>query len=105
MRLPSGYDLPESKISAFCEKWGVTRLEIFGSALTQDFHKDSDLDFLVSFATDSNRGLNFFEAADDLSQSLLRKVDLVSKTSLSKSRNKYRTKRILASAQAVYVRA
>ncbi|MBI3118587.1 MAG: nucleotidyltransferase domain-containing protein, partial [Candidatus Hydrogenedentes bacterium] len=38
-----------SALIAFCRKWHVRELSLFGSALREDFGPESDLDFLVSF--------------------------------------------------------
>jgi len=102
---PSQVILPDEAIARFCGKWGITRLELFGSALTRNFRPDSDLDFLVTFEEGMSPGLNFFQAADELSQILSRKVDLISKEGLGRSRNKFRSKQIFASAQPIYVRS
>ncbi len=67
-------------IEALCRDLHVRKLEIFGSALRDDFDSaSSDVDFLVEF--DSTAGINTFEAYFDLRQALGdllgRPVDLV----------------------------
>ena len=67
-------------IVALCVKYGVKRLELFGSAARgDDFDASkSDVDFLVDL--DSSReapGDDFFDLKDDLETMLGRKVDLV----------------------------
>ena len=42
-------ELPMPAISALCRKYGVEQLAVFGSVLRDDFHADSDVDFLVVF--------------------------------------------------------
>jgi predicted nucleotidyltransferase len=68
-------------IADICRRFGVRRLEVFGSAArATDFHPDtSDADFLVEFVPDSRfRPLEqFFGLADALEQALGRSVDLV----------------------------
>jgi len=39
-------------IAAFCQKHGIRRLAVFGSALRDDFRPDSDVDILVEFEPD-----------------------------------------------------
>jgi predicted nucleotidyltransferase len=68
------------EIAALCQRYAVRRLELFGSALRDDFDPArSDLDFLVEF--DQNRDVNLFEAYFDLRSQLAellgRPVDLV----------------------------
>jgi predicted nucleotidyltransferase len=46
--------LPElAAIAAFCARYPIRRLSVFGSALRDDFADDSDLDVLVEFEPDA----------------------------------------------------
>jgi uncharacterized protein len=105
MKLPSGILLPEDQIAQFCKQWGIKRLELFGSALTQNFRPDSDIDLLATFDEHARASFEIYNAANELSVVLSRKIDLVSKQALVASRNKYRSRRILDSAQVIYDRA
>ena len=40
-------DVPRDKIAAFCKRWQVTELALFGSVLRDDFGPESDVDVLV----------------------------------------------------------
>ena len=40
-------DMPKEPVAAFCRKYGVRRLALFGSVLTDMFRPDSDVDVLV----------------------------------------------------------
>jgi predicted nucleotidyltransferase len=42
----------KEELRAFCQKHGIRRLAIFGSALRDDFRPDSDIDVLVEFHPD-----------------------------------------------------
>ncbi len=67
-------------IGQVCSKYGIARLEVFGSAARgADFvEKSSDADFLVEFLPNTQPGLNeFFGAKAELEQILGRAVDLV----------------------------
>ena len=69
-----------SEISAICQRYRISRLDVFGSAArADDFNPDSsDADFLVEFALDAHPGLDaFFGAKAALEQLLGRSVDLV----------------------------
>jgi predicted nucleotidyltransferase len=48
----SKLSLPREQIAAFCQKHGIRRLSLFGSALREDFRPDSDVDILVEFEPD-----------------------------------------------------
>lgn len=67
-------------ISAICRRYGIRRLEVFGSAARAvDFDPDSsDADFLVEFSPDVQPGLDTFFGAKAALEALLgRGVDLV----------------------------
>ena len=67
-------------IGQVCAKYGIARLEVFGSAARAfDFsEKSSDADFLVGFLPATQPGLNeFFGAKAELEIILKRDVDLV----------------------------
>nr|VFK63509.1 MAG: hypothetical protein BECKUNK1418G_GA0071005_103420 [Candidatus Kentron sp. UNK]VFK70847.1 MAG: hypothetical protein BECKUNK1418H_GA0071006_104021 [Candidatus Kentron sp. UNK] len=65
------------KIQRICKDLGVRELTLFGSALTDDFHVDSDLDFFVEL-NDSPKGLRRYLALNlELEKLLNRPVDLV----------------------------
>mgnify|MGYP006290422041 CR=1 FL=1 len=95
--------LPREAIAAFCRKWKVVRLEVFGSALREDFSPESDVDLLVTFEEDADWSL--FDHAQmemELSEILSRDVDLITRRSIESSRNPYRRREILNQAQTVY---
>lgn len=69
-----------SGISAICQRYGIRRLEVFGSAARgDDFNPESsDADFLVEFAPDARPDLHsYYGAKAALEQLLGRGVDLV----------------------------
>ena len=49
--------IPKEEIAEFCCLHGIRRLSVFGSALGQNFHPDSDVDVLVEFEPDRIPGL------------------------------------------------
>ena len=66
------------EIGSLCKKLKVKRLDIFGSATSDDFRPDSDVDVLVEFERD-NGGLfdRYFELKESLEDILGRAVDVV----------------------------
>lgn len=98
MRLNISVD--QSRIAAFCRKWKIRELSLFGSVLREDFQPDSDVDVLVSLAPDAPWTLwDWIDMKDELGDVFCRKVDLVDKDSI---RNPYRRHRILSSKQVVF---
>jgi predicted nucleotidyltransferase len=93
-------ELPMEAIRALCAKYGVKELAVFGSVLRDDFRPDSDVDFLVVFKNNDYGPWmgKLTELAEELSDLLRRKVDLVPKEML-----KWVIRdRVLASAQVIY---
>ena len=75
------------EVAALCEKYGVKRLDLFGSAAGDGFDPEaSDLDFIVSFEKRDPPGLfhRYFGLAEDLEDLFGRKVDLVTEDALLK---------------------
>jgi predicted nucleotidyltransferase len=96
--------LPEDKLVEFCQRWKVSEFALFGSVLRDDFHPDSDIDVLVTFAPDAKRGLlALVRMKYELEDLLGHEVDLVSKHAVEKSHNWIRRKEILGTAQVIYV--
>ena len=90
-------------VRRFCRERGIARLEVFGSALRDDFRPDSDVDVLVTFAADSRHSLfDLGEMEDELSTMFGRKVDLVEKGAIERSENYIRRRNILSTASVVY---
>jgi len=92
--------VPTDAIARLCRRYQVAELALFGSALSDGFRPDSDVDFLVVFKNDDYGP--WMSKLTDLEQELSalvgRKVDLVPKRML-----KWVIRdRVLASAEVVY---
>jgi predicted nucleotidyltransferase len=68
------------QIADLCRRYGVRKLELFGSAASDAFDADSsDIDFFFEFDDNpTNLANRFFGLAENLEKLLGRKVDLVS---------------------------
>ncbi len=90
-------------LAALCRRYGVTRLEVFGSAARgHDFDPvRSDADFLVEFEKEAGLSAldQFFGFAEALEEILGRRVDLVDPSSI---RNPYLRAAIDRSRELVY---
>jgi len=90
-------------LADFCRRWRIVSLSLFGSVLTEDFDSQSDIDFVVDFSKDSRHSLlDLIKMETELSQLLNRKVDLMTKASLHRSKNAIRKNAILKSLTAYY---
>jgi predicted nucleotidyltransferase len=90
----------------FCRERGIARLEIFGSALRDDFHRDSDVDLLCTLTPEKDERCGLLEWVDmqsKLAEIFGRPVDLVSRWAVERSRNRYRRDAILSTATPIYV--
>ncbi len=95
--------IPDEVLEEFCQRWKVTELALFGSALREDFREDSDIDLLVTWIPDHGWSLlDHVQMQDELKELTGRGVDLVSKRGIERSSNWLRRRSILESAQIVY---
>ena len=95
--------IDQSRIAAFCRAWKISRLELFGSVLRDDFGPTSDVDVLVTFEPDSQWSLlDLVRIERELSERLGRRVDLVERSDVEASDNYIRRREILRSAEALY---
>ncbi|MCI0449460.1 MAG: nucleotidyltransferase domain-containing protein [Chlorobi bacterium] len=93
----------EEKIKNFCKKWKIKEFSLFGSAVTESFNDESDMDILVSFDESAHYG--FFDLAEmktELEKIYGRPVDILTKNGVEKSRNTIRKKSILSRLKRVY---
>lgn len=77
-------------IRALCREYGVARLEVFGSIVTEDFDPTrSDVDFIIEYPSDYDFGpvlTRYFELKERLEALLGRSVDLVMVGAMRKPR-------------------
>jgi hypothetical protein len=96
-------EIPRDEIAAFCRKWEIEELSLFGSALREDFRPDSDVDMLVRFSPEAHWGLfDLMRMEEELKTIFGREVDLVERSSVEQSRNYIRRKAILNTLEMIY---
>jgi len=69
-----------------CKKYRVETMYLFGSAATNAFNENSDMDFLVSFRNDvtlEEYADNYFDLMFEMEDIFGRKIDLVTEKTLS----------------------
>jgi uncharacterized protein len=99
MRLPR-FDFPNDRVAAFCQRWRIVELSLFGSVLRDDFDTESDVDVLVQFDPAVEWSLlDLMTMQSELSTLLGRHVDLVEQAGL---RNPFRRAAIIQSKHVVY---
>lgn len=95
--------IPAARIEAFCRRWRVQQLDVFGSVLREDFGPESDVDMLVAFAPDARPSLfDLVTMQDELETIIGRKVDLLERKAVESNHNWIRREAILHSAQPIF---
>jgi uncharacterized protein len=91
----------KDKIIALCNKHRVTRLFVFGSILTENFNKSSDIDLLVDFSGVDlyDYADNYFDLKKSLEKLLKRQIDLLEDKAV---KNPYLRKSIDSSKKMIY---
>jgi uncharacterized protein len=70
--------ISKRQLAAFCQKYQVRRLALFGSVLRDDFRADSDVDVLVQFLPEARVSfITLGKMQRELSSLFQRPVDLV----------------------------
>ena len=96
-------ELSNEQLEVFCRKWKIARLELFGSALRDDFSNESDIDLLYSLRPEAGWSLfDHVHAEEELGEVLGRRIDLVSRRAVEETENWIRRKHILGSAELIY---
>ncbi|MCK9632152.1 MAG: nucleotidyltransferase family protein [Methanoregula sp.] len=94
----------EKMIAEFCKKWNVRELQVFGSVLRSDFRPESDIDIVVDFTPGSvHTLLHLAKMEEELERVFGRRIDLITRHAVERSRNHIRKKTILSTMVPVYV--
>ncbi len=96
-------EIDRERVAAWCRKWNVQMLEVFGSILRFDFRDDSDVDFLYTFRPGAPiPGFAMYHMEEELKAIVGREIDLVSRKWIARSKNWIRRKSILDSARVLH---
>jgi predicted nucleotidyltransferase len=89
------------QLKNLCEAYDIKEMFVFGSACTEKFSDQSDIDILISFNDISIEKYtdNYFDLHDKLEELFKRKVDLMTENSLS---NPYLIESIEETKQLLY---
>ncbi len=91
-------DVDLDRVAEICRRYGVGRLEVFGSVSRGEDHPGSDIDLLYELAPGARLGWAIEVLADELEVVLGRPVDLVSRKALHERLRDA----VLAEAQPLY---
>jgi predicted nucleotidyltransferase len=101
-----GIDLDSPAIRDFCQKWKINELSVFGSILSEDFRPESDIDFLAKFE-DCHQVHEYdlfdeIHMLEELSKTVGRDVDLVDRSVIESTSNRFVREELLSTAEPVY---
>lgn len=100
--MPANIEIDRHRIAAFCRRYRVRRLSLFGSVLTERFAPHSDVDVLVEFEPGQTPGyFTIGRMVNELSDMLGRPVDLRTPEDLSR----YFRQEVLSLAEPIYAAA
>jgi predicted nucleotidyltransferase len=92
-------EIPDEALAELCRRYDVRELALFGSALTDQFRPESDIDLLVEFEPGAVVGmLRLGGLKEELENLLGRPVDIVPKRGLKR----WVREEVLPTAQTVY---
>lgn len=99
---PVRIHVPEERLSTVCRKFGIRKLELFGSVLRADFSDDSDVDVIVEFQPGRTPGFAFFEIEEELEAVFGRPVDLLTRRSIETDPNYIFRQHVLSDVETIY---
>lgn len=97
--------VPKAKLAAFCQRWEITKLALFGPVVSDDgnFGPESAVDVIARFRLEAHHGLfDLDHMEQELARLLGREINLISWRGLEQSGNRFHQERILGSALVVY---
>lgn len=93
-----GIDVDLDLLTDICRRYGVARLDVFGSASRGELTDASDIDVLYELVPETRLGWAIEDLARELSEALGRPVDLVSRRYLHRRLRDH----VLAEAAPLY---
>ena len=94
-------DVDRLRLDALCRRFGIARLDVFGSVARGEDGPGSDVDLLYELAQGRARGWEIEDLSQDLADLFGRPVDLVSRKAL----HPLIRDQVLADAEPFYVAA
>ena len=82
------FDNYQNEIESVCRKYRVKSLGAFGSALSDDFNENSDIDFLIELDSAKNGIVRYMNVKFELETLLKYPVDLVMPKAINNNRIK-----------------
>lgn len=87
-----------ARLREICERYGIARLDVFGSASRGDLRPESDIDLLYTLVPGARLGWEIEDLSDELALIFQRPVDLVAERAV----NRHIRDRVLNEARPLY---
>ncbi len=94
----AGLSVDEEQLRTVCRRYGIARLEVFGSIGRGEGGEESDVDLLYELEPDARLGWHIEDLADELASVFGRPVHLVSRNALHDRLRE----RVLSEARLLY---
>ena len=94
--------IDKDRLAAICVRHDVACLELFGSFARGNALPDSDLDVLVTFHPGARVGLGIVALQQELEHLFGRPVDLMTRSAIERSSNKYLRHFVLRRTEPLY---
>ena len=96
--------ISDEALAAFCRKWKIRELWVFGSALRpEDFNDESDFDLIADFEPDAPWGLfDLMHLEWELTDILGRRAEVIERRAIEEDPNYIRREHILGQARLLY---
>jgi hypothetical protein len=94
----AGVDVAEDRLADVCERYGISRLTVFGSVARGAAGPGSDVDLLYELRAGRQLGWEIEDLADELSALFGRPADLISRGALHERLSAV----VLAEARSLY---
>lgn len=75
-------DIDRARLDVLCRRFGIARLDVFGSVARGEAGPGSDVDFLYELEQDCSLGWKVADLSQDLADLFGRPVDLVARKAL-----------------------
>jgi uncharacterized protein len=93
------FNAHQNQIEEICVRNKVKRLVVFGSALTEDFGKSSDIDILLELETVENGLIRYMNVKMELEELFQRPVDVLMPKAIG---NRYMKANIYSNTRELY---
>ncbi len=98
-----GIEIPDERLSEFCQRYQIVELALVGSILRDDFRSGSDVDFLVTYAPDKRwEPWGDLPEQEEMESLIGRKVDWLLRKSVEQGSNPLFRRAILSHAEIIY---